>query len=453
MVTDLVIKNGGYDLDLAQLERDALAVCDRIEAALDAADGSSEVLEIRDEAERMAVLAQIKGLNGVAVRLTNSVRRAEIKWARITPKQTPYPGSASTNRNDANGSLDKDTANQFRSAAGGGRNEDPAKQTPERRAEVDAVVDGLTAAAVENEMLLTRKAVIDGVRGGTTKTETPATMHSILSKFKPPVENPRDPDEPDTPDDYREMARAFRDKGESKLNEAEYEDAGGYLFQAKQLEEQAEALERGYDPDDPESWDWDEESEETEVEDERAGGDGGVNGKKRISDSGTPEWYTPEFILDLVRKTFGGAIELDPASCDAAQEVVGAKRYYTVEDDGLAQDWSARNVFLNPPYSAALMRGFADKLIHALDQGLVGEAIFLCNTSSESGFWQDLAGRAALVFLPRGKIGFDQVNEDGERYNAGPGGFYGRTLFYFGDDPGLFHREFSRMNGWFGKPY
>ena len=62
-------------VNLDALEQDALVICDRIERALAAADESSEVIEIRDEAERMAVLARIRGLNKVSVRLTNAVRR------------------------------------------------------------------------------------------------------------------------------------------------------------------------------------------------------------------------------------------------------------------------------------------------------------------------------------------------------------------------------------------
>ena len=73
-------------MNLDALEQDAIAVCDRLEAVLAAADESSEVMEIRDEAEQMAVLERIRGLNRVSVRLTNAVRRDEIKWVRITPK-------------------------------------------------------------------------------------------------------------------------------------------------------------------------------------------------------------------------------------------------------------------------------------------------------------------------------------------------------------------------------
>lgn len=58
------------------------------------------------------------------------------------------------------------------------------------------------------------------------------------------------------------------------------------------------------------------------------------------------EWGTPEYVVSPLSDALDG-FDLDPAS--GAEPVPYADERYTVEDDGLAQDWFG-DVWLNPPY-------------------------------------------------------------------------------------------------------
>lgn len=54
-----------------------------------------------------------------------------------------------------------------------------------------------------------------------------------------------------------------------------------------------------------------------------------------LSDS----WMTPQDIIDRTTRTLGG-IDIDPASCEAANERVKADHWYDEKADGLAVEWT-----------------------------------------------------------------------------------------------------------------
>jgi ParB family chromosome partitioning protein len=117
------------------------------------------------------------------------------------------------------------------------------------------------------------------------------------------------------------------------------------------------------------------------------------------------EWYTPPNEVARVRQTLGG-IELDPASCAEANKIVGAKRFFTKEDDGLGKSWHARTVFLNPPYGKGgrLVPLWVDKMIQEFTLGHFSEGVILVNSSTETQWFQPLL--AYPVAFRAGRIAF-----------------------------------------------
>lgn len=154
------------------------------------------------------------------------------------------------------------------------------------------------------------------------------------------------------------------------------------------------------------------------------------------------EWYSPEKIVEPSREVLGG-IELDPASCELANKVIRAERFFTVEDDGLAQPWEARTLFLNPPYGWHDYPGgtpralvWTRKLIEEYEAGRVEEAILLVKAAIETEWFEPLWDR--VVCFPRGRVNF--WREDG-----GHGAPHASAVVYLGEHPGKFVRVFKSI--------
>jgi phage N-6-adenine-methyltransferase len=140
------------------------------------------------------------------------------------------------------------------------------------------------------------------------------------------------------------------------------------------------------------------------------------------------DWYTPKLYIDLAREVMGG-IDLDPATSAFAQETVGAKTFYTVDDDGLSKEWAGR-VWINPPFSNVLP--FADKLISHLEVGDVTQAIVLTNNNTDTVWWHKMAELANGVCFTKGRISFyDTFGNTSAPTN-------GQCFFYFGEKLQLF---------------
>lgn len=67
---------------------------------------------------------------------------------------------------------------------------------------------------------------------------------------------------------------------------------------------------------------------------------------KVMFSSNSDEWATPDDFFNQLNKEFN--FTLDPCCTKQNHK---CDKYFTLEDDGLSQDWSGETVFCNPPYS------------------------------------------------------------------------------------------------------
>ena len=129
-----------------------------------------------------------------------------------------------------------------------------------------------------------------------------------------------------------------------------------------------------------------------------------------INNSGNNEWYTPPEYIELVRRVLG-KIDLDPASCEYANKIVKAKQYYNIANDGLKHEWIG-NVWMNPPYSKAMIGQFVDHFVEEYCVGHILQGIVLVNNATDTVWFSKLSEAASAIVFPKGRIKFISISRE-----------------------------------------
>jgi DNA adenine methylase len=140
------------------------------------------------------------------------------------------------------------------------------------------------------------------------------------------------------------------------------------------------------------------------------------------------EWYTPQWLLEPLYEAMDGQpFDLDPCSpTKGAGAPVWARQHFTVEDDGLAQDWSGR-CYLNPPYSnlepwlrkaadATWCRGVLNPPTEEAgrrDHPLCEAVVALIPARTHTLYWKKFVDSHARVLFLHGKFGFRVPTSEG----------------------------------------
>ena len=126
----------------------------------------------------------------------------------------------------------------------------------------------------------------------------------------------------------------------------------------------------------------------------------------RQRDENVSELYTLDSTIGLIRSYFGGTIELDPASCDAANKVVKARRYFTKETNGLEQEWNANSIYVNPPFCE--LDKWSKKIKY--EAGLLNDKkpkeIFVMVPCRETEWMKELLSEATAMLMPHRRTQF-----------------------------------------------
>ena len=151
------------------------------------------------------------------------------------------------------------------------------------------------------------------------------------------------------------------------------------------------------------------------------------------------EWYTPPAVVEACRSAMG-AVDLDPASNERANEIVRATRFFGVEDDGLVQPWAGR-VFLNPPYSRqAGKEEFLAKLAGEFGAGRVTQACAVLSYDFSASWFEPLRPLYSAICLFRGRVQFYKV-KPGDGHDPA----LGTSVVYIGPGVERFAGSFSPL--------
>lgn len=113
-------------------------------------------------------------------------------------------------------------------------------------------------------------------------------------------------------------------------------------------------------------------------------------------------WGTPQPFFDTLHAEF--EFELDAA---ATPELAKCSRFYTPEQDGLAQPWAPFRTWVNPPWGGAA-GGVTPWIRKAYEESLRGAlVVVLVKATTEIGWFHDFVlGKAEIRFV-QGRLNFE----------------------------------------------
>jgi site-specific DNA-methyltransferase (adenine-specific) len=111
--------------------------------------------------------------------------------------------------------------------------------------------------------------------------------------------------------------------------------------------------------------------------------------------SQTVEWPTPQWLYDELNKEFGFTVDVaaDPTNTKCP-------KFYTVDDDGISQDWDGEVVWCNPPYGDQL-KHWVWKAAHA-----AATTVMLVPARTDVKWFHDYVLPLAEIRFIKGRLKF-----------------------------------------------
>lgn len=115
--------------------------------------------------------------------------------------------------------------------------------------------------------------------------------------------------------------------------------------------------------------------------------------------SATEEWETPEEFFKALDARFRFTLD----AC-ATKKNHKCDKYYTKEEDGLAQDWGGERVWINPPYGREISKWIQKAEEEARKVNTI--CVMLLPARTDTAWFHDHVLPEADVYFIRGRIRF-----------------------------------------------
>jgi len=146
--------------------------------------------------------------------------------------------------------------------------------------------------------------------------------------------------------------------------------------------------------------------------------------------SKSTEWETPQAFFDKLHREFHFTLDV----C-ATPENAKCHKFYTKEDNGLAQSWSGHTCWMNPPYG----RHVADWISKAFSESLSADTVVVCllPAKTDTKYWHDTIMCAEEIRFVRGRLSFGK---------GGPAGFPSAVVVFNASPNQSIYPRFSSID-------
>ena len=156
---------------------------------------------------------------------------------------------------------------------------------------------------------------------------------------------------------------------------------------------------------------------------------------KTMFSSKTPEWGTPQAFFDKLNEKYN--FTLDPCGNESNHKCA---KYFSVEEDGLRQDWGGHKVFMNPPYGRVIKEWIRKACEESLKRNTT--VVCLIPARTDTKYWHEYCREYAKeIHFVKGRLKFEGNSNNSAPFPSAVVVFSSGRKYAFGHYPMIYTME------------